>query len=131
VSLAGSQFGCGGHRELATDRFLGVFHIGEDAAKTNAVYALPRSGEARLLPVALEHLVAGRGYLGAILLQAGQDDEIALIDHGTAETLHVARTGFLFLRRTAALSLGKGFGGSGKRQQSKSQESYTHRSPSF
>ena len=37
VRLAGSQFGCGGHRELATDRFLGVLHIGEDAAKTNAV----------------------------------------------------------------------------------------------
>src|SRR4051812_18262964 len=33
-----------------------------------------------LLPVVLQHLVAGRRNLGAILLQAGQDGEIALID---------------------------------------------------
>src|SRR5207244_8057621 len=45
VSLAGSQFGCGGHRELATNRFQGVFHIGEDAAKTNAVSALSAAGQ--------------------------------------------------------------------------------------
>ncbi len=34
-----------------------------------------------LLPVAFQHLVACGRYLGAILLKAGQNGEVALIDH--------------------------------------------------
>jgi len=34
----------------------------------------------RLLPVVFQHLVAGCRYLRAILLQAGEDHEIALVD---------------------------------------------------
>src|ERR1700738_3989157 len=45
----------------------------------------------RLLAVVFQHLIAGRGQLGTILLQASQNGEIALIDHRAAETLHVAR----------------------------------------
>jgi|SRR6185312_8630355 len=85
--------------------------------------------EPRLLPVTLEHLVASCTDFGAILLQAGQDDEITLIDHGTAVALHVTRTGLLFLSRAAALRLSDGSGGNGKRDQSESQESFTHRGP--
>ena len=65
--------------------------------------ALATRRDAQLLAVTLEHLVAGRADLGAVLLQAGQNDEIALIDHGTAVALHVARTGLLFLGRAAWL----------------------------
>src|SRR5882757_3599018 len=61
----------------------------------------------RLLPVVLEHLIAGRGDLGTILLQARQNGEIALVDDRTAETLHVAGTCLLLVRRSAALLLGE------------------------
>src|ERR1700729_3675004 len=83
----------------------------------------------RLLTVALQNLVAGRADLGTVLLQAGQDHEIALIDHGTAEFLHVARTGLLLRLRTAVLS--QRCGRNGKRQQGESQENFTHRVPSY
>src|SRR5262245_62169741 len=83
-----------------------------------------------LLSVTLEHLVAGSADLGAVLLQAGQDDEIALIDHRTAMALHVARAGLLVVGG-AALRLGESSGRNGKREQSESQESFTHRVPSI
>src|SRR3954454_9246734 len=83
-------------------------HIGEYAAKTNAIWAdqtrpsqlkpgrnrpdATVNGVRCLLPVVLEHLIAGCGDLGAILLQARQDGEIALVDNRAAETLHVAGT---------------------------------------
>src|SRR5882724_8976531 len=84
-------------------------HIGEYAAKTNAIWAcqpLPSrphstqkwpsaelTDESRgLLPVVLENLVAGRTYLGTMFLEAGQDGEIALVDHRTAVLLDVAGT---------------------------------------
>ena len=56
-----------------------------------------------LLAVVFQHLIAGLGQLGAVLLQAGQDGEVALIDDRAAEALNVARTGRLLFRRTAAL----------------------------
>jgi len=59
------------------------------------------------LPVVLENLVAGGADLGTMLLQTRQDGEIALVNHRTAELLHVAGAGLLFLRRSAAL-LGEG-----------------------
>jgi len=68
-------------------------------------------GERCLLPVVFQHLIAGRGQLGTMLLKAGQNGEIALIDHRAAEALNVARTSRLFLRRAAALLLGDGAGG--------------------
>src|ERR1700722_8774615 len=52
-----------------------------------------------LLPVASQHLIAGSADLGAILLKAGQNAEVALIYHRTAVALHIAGTGLLLLRR--------------------------------
>jgi hypothetical protein len=62
-----------------------------------------------LLPVVFQHLVAGRGQLGTILLKASQNGEIALIDHVPAEALNIARASLLLFRRPAAL-LGDGAG---------------------
>src|SRR3954452_10289544 len=58
-----------------------------------------------LLAVLLEHLVTGHAQFGTMLLKAGQNGEIALIDHGTAVALDIARTGRLLLRGAAALRL--------------------------
>jgi hypothetical protein len=102
-------------------------HIGEYDAKTNAtrdigriparrctlIAGFPRESFARrsqdaavvLLPVVFQNLIAGPGQFGPILLQARQNDEVALIDQRTAVALNVARTRRLFLRRTAALRL--------------------------
>ena len=68
-----------------------------------AAAADDRTRRAALLPVVFQHLIAGLGYLGTILLQARQNGEIALIDHRAAEALHVARASLLLLRRAAAL----------------------------
>jgi hypothetical protein len=59
-----------------------------------------------LLPVTFQDLVARGRYLGPILLQARQNDEITLIDHGTAEALDIAVAGLLLLRRATTLLLG-------------------------
>src|SRR5262249_12692619 len=59
-----------------------------------------------LLAVGLQHLVAGRRNLRAVLLQTGKDHEIALVDDAAAVTLNVAAAGFLLLLRTLALRLG-------------------------
>src|SRR5258708_26765945 len=84
----------------------------------------------RLLLVALQHLGASLRKLRPILLQAGQDGEVTLINDRAAEALDVAGTGFLFLVRTAPL-LSESHGGERKRQQGESQEIFTHRVPSF
>src|SRR5262249_38686033 len=95
-------------------------HIGEYERKTNPVSEAPalRIGparavqpppsRARLLVVGLQDLVAGGRKLRPVLLQAGQNGEITLIDDRTAELLHVARARLLLFRRTAALLLGEG-----------------------
>jgi hypothetical protein len=98
-------------------------HIGEYDTKTNAFCdcregrRASETGRLRtlrvLLSVVLQHLIAGLGYLGAILLQASQNGEIALIDHRTAVALNVTRTGCLLLRRAAAWLVGDGGGGKG------------------
>src|SRR6185436_19629190 len=87
--------------------------------------------EPRLLAVALQNLVAGGTDLGTMLLEAGQDGEIAMVDHRTAELLHVTGAGLLLLRRSAALLLGEGSGRSRDRQQGECEEKFTHRIPSF
>ena len=61
--------------------------------------------EGGLLPVVFQTMIASRGDLGAILLQAGQNGEIALIIW-TAEALNVALAGLLLF--PAALLLGDG-----------------------
>ena len=66
---------------------------------------------ALLLAVVFQDLIAGQGQPGTVFLKARQNGEIALIDHRAAETLNVARTGLLLLRRAAALRLGDGTGG--------------------
>lgn len=99
-------------------------HIGEYEAKTNAIggfsqapaVAEPGRNPARkrpladvgaaLLAVVFQHLIAGLGQFGTILLQTGQNGEIALIDHRTAVALNVARTSRLLFRGAAALLLG-------------------------
>jgi uncharacterized damage-inducible protein DinB len=105
-------------------------HIGEYDAKTNAICdfsQIPNLSELGqepacsgdrgmrvllLLPVVFQHLIAGRGQLGTILLQASQNGEVALIYHGATEALNVARTSRLLLRSAAALLLlGDGPGG--------------------
>ena len=68
-----------------------------------------------LLPVACQHLAARGGQLWTILLQARQNDEIALIHQWTAKPLHVARTGLLLGRRTATLLLSDCSGRNGYR----------------
>src|SRR4051794_11251987 len=83
-------------------------HIGEYAGKTNAFAGCkgcnPPSIEGagrkasggrfarkrRLLAVVLQHLVAGCRDLGAVLLQAGEDREVTLVDDGAAVALDVA-----------------------------------------
>ena len=79
----------------------------------------------------LQHLVAGGADLAAVLLQAGENGEIALIDDGAAVTLHVTRAGLLLIGRTAPLLLGEGAGRERDRQHGNSQEKFTHRIPSF
>src|SRR5665213_2340449 len=79
-----------------------------------------------LLAVVLEHQIAGLGNLRTVLLQAGQDREVALIDHLAAEALDVARTGRLFLRSAAALLLGDRTAGNGNRKQCECEEKLMH-----
>src|SRR6185369_18092547 len=67
-------------------------------------------------------------------LEARQDGEIALINHRTAELLHVAVTGLLLLRCSAPRwlrLLGEGSGRSRERQQGECEERFAHRIPSF
>jgi hypothetical protein len=54
-----------------------------------------------LLPVVSQHLIAGSADLGAILLKAGENTEVALTYHCTAMALHVTGTGLLLVRRAA------------------------------
>jgi hypothetical protein len=54
-----------------------------------------------LLPVVSEHLFAGSADLGAMLLKAAENTEVALIYHCTAMALHIAGTGLLLVRRAA------------------------------
>jgi hypothetical protein len=100
------------------------------APATSLSQRLPNARTA-LLPVGLQHLIAGRADLGAILLEASEDGEVALIDHCAAVALNVAGAGLLFLRRAAALLLGEGIRRKGDRQQEECQEKFTHRIPSF
>jgi hypothetical protein len=85
-----------------------------------------------LLPVVLQHLIAGRADLGTKLLKAGQNREVALIHHSAAVALNIAGTRLLFLRRAAAiLLLGDGTGGNRYRQQEECEKKLVHRVPSF
>ncbi|PJG57042.1 hypothetical protein CVM73_01110 [Bradyrhizobium forestalis] len=83
-----------------------------------------------LLVVVLQDLVAGLRDLGPILLQAGQDGEIALVDDRTAELLHIAGAGLL-LGVGATPLLGERRRRKGCRQQGESDEKLTHCIPSF
>jgi hypothetical protein len=61
-------------------------------------------GPVRLeLAVALQDLGASGSKLFAVLFQARQDVEIALIDHGATVPLHVTGTSLLLVRRAAVL----------------------------
>src|ERR1700676_3385950 len=102
-----------------------------DQASNGPVATMNGCGSSGLLSVVLQHLIAGLGQLGTILLQAGQNGEIALIDDRTAEALNVARTSRLLLRSSAALLLlGEGTGGKRQRQQGECYEKFLHRVPS-
>lgn len=65
---------------------------------------------ADLLPVAGQHLAAGFGQLRTILLQACENDEIALVHELPAITRDIARASLLLVWRAAALLLGNGAG---------------------
>ena len=82
------------------------------ARSAGRVRIKPPAGPERasLLPVVFQHLIAGPGQSGTILLKASQNGEITLIDHRAAEALDIARTSPLLLRCAAALLLGDGAG---------------------
>jgi hypothetical protein len=82
-----------------------------------------------LLPVVRQHLSARCAQFGAVLLKAGQNDEIALIHDLAAEALNVAGAGLLLLRRAAAL-LGES-GGNQYRREGKCQDEFMHHVLSF
>src|ERR1700744_174300 len=123
-------------------------HIGEYVAKTNALPPPPasltnsrnracqrparrrRDVNAALLPVILQNLIAGGGDLGAMVLQTGQNREIALVHHATAKALDVARAGLLLFRCSAAL-LGHCTGRNSHRQEAECEEKLMHFVPSF
>ena len=143
VRLAGPQVAGAAHREwrhrhwwfARKQRGRDAPHIGEYAGKTNAFAGRcavqPRAchkavGEVaaggfgakrRLLAVVLQHLIAGRRNLRAVLLQAGENHEVALVDDAAAVALNVAVAGGLLFRRAAARGLrrllgeGRGCGG--------------------
>jgi len=79
-----------------------------------------------LLAVIGQDLITSLGELGAILLQAAQNDEVGVVHYRTAEFLDVVSAGLLLLRRSATLLLGDGPAGDRQRQQSGYQESFTH-----
>src|SRR4249920_464593 len=84
-----------------------------------------------LLAVAFQHLIAGRAYLGTILLQTSQNDEIALIHQRAAEAADVARAGLLLFRGATALLLGERAGGKRNRHERDCEENFTHHLPSL
>jgi hypothetical protein len=86
--------------------------------------------EARLLPVASQHQITRSADLGAKLLKAGQNTEVALIYHCTAVALNIADAGLLLFRRTACV-LCDGPGGNRYRQQGDCEKKLIHRVPSF
>jgi hypothetical protein len=81
-----------------------------------------------LLPMVSKHLIAGSADLGAKLLKAGENTEVALIYHCTAMALHIAGTGLLLVRSAAILSEGTG---NRYRQQGYCEKKLIHRVPSF
>jgi hypothetical protein len=78
----------------------------------------------RLLAVVLQYLVAGRRYLGPVLLQAGEDHEVTLIDDVAAVALNVTVAGRLLFGRAAARRLGRrlGEGCRGRENESEGQD---------
>jgi hypothetical protein len=59
----------------------------------------PRNDKEELLPVVGQNLGAGPAEPGTVLLQAGQDDLVAVIDVSAAKTRDVARAGIMPLLR--------------------------------
>jgi hypothetical protein len=84
-----------------------------------------------LLSVVGQHLIAAGGEFGAVLLQARQNGEIALIHQRAAKTLDVARARLLLLWRTTSLLLGEGAGGNCYGQQQEPKENFLHGVLSF
>ena len=84
-------------------RFPGKSPTASELGRITGLQRRHRRKRALLLAVVFQHLIAGLGQFGTVLLKARQNGEIALIDHRTAEALNVARTGLLLLRRAAAL----------------------------
>jgi len=82
-----------------------------------------RNDKGALLPIIGQHLFAGLAEPGAVLLQAGQHDRIAVIHHRTAEARNVARAGIVPLLRRRAR------GDQDKRNNEKKSEHriYAHR----
>ena len=73
--------------------------------------AAPIVGCAVLLPVVSQHLIAGLGQFGTMLLKASEDGEVALIHHQAAKALDISRASLLLFRCAAPLLLGDGPGG--------------------
>ena len=59
----------------------------------------PRNDDPELLPVIGQNLRAGLAEPGAILLQARQNDHIAVIEMGATKSRRIARAGITLLRR--------------------------------
>jgi hypothetical protein len=86
--------------------------------------------ELALLAVIFQDLVASGRQFRTMLLQAGQNREISLINYGPAVALDVAGAGRLFLRRAATLLLGDGHCGKGEWQKGKCPTKFLHYIPS-
>src|SRR5437868_5057288 len=88
--------------------------------------AFRRASRGVLLSVVGQHPAAVGRELCAVLLQARQDGEIALIHQRAAEALDVARARPLLFRRTAALLLGESAGRNRYGQQRERKENFSH-----
>src|ERR1041385_312747 len=100
-------------------------YMGNSPAKPMLSGEFRRALRAVLLSVVGQHLAAVGGKLGAVLLQARQNGEIALVHQGTAKALDVARARPLLLGRAAALLLGESAARDRYRQQRERKENFS------
>jgi hypothetical protein len=91
-----------------------------------------KSRNGGLLAVVGQNLVAGRRDLGAVLLKAGENDEIALIHYSSAIAGNIFRAGFLFLWSSTSLrTLCQRGSGNGCENKRSHKQGFQHHIPSI
>src|SRR5438105_2684831 len=105
--------------------------MGNSPAKPMLSRGFRSASRAVLLSVGGQYVTAVGRELRAVLLQARQNGEIALIHQGAAKALDIARACPLLFRRTAALLLGEGAGRNRYGQQRERKENFSHGVLSF